>query len=178
MDFGYVLKRAWQIIWKFKVLWIFGILASCGQAGSSGGSNSGYRFSSQDINIGPQIEGFFNRLNPCVHCATNRTGYIFCPCLDCPGNFTRHNWESRIDPRYSESRARCRTPYLWRAVARWFEVFLAGLWIKPSNRDNHLFHHYGSDYGHDYSHDIYIRPLLDPTYVPVCSRDVGNLRCD
>jgi hypothetical protein len=64
MDFGYVLKRAWQIIWKFKVLWIFGILASCGQAGSSGGSNSGYRFSGQDTNIGPQIEGFFNQLNP------------------------------------------------------------------------------------------------------------------
>jgi hypothetical protein len=56
MDFGYVLKRAWQIIWKFKVLWIFGILASCGQAGSSGGSNSGYRFSGQDINFAPNIE--------------------------------------------------------------------------------------------------------------------------
>jgi hypothetical protein len=66
MDFGYVLKRAWQIIWKFKVLWIFGILASCGQAGSSGGSNSGFRFSGQETNIGPQIEGFFNRLNPAV----------------------------------------------------------------------------------------------------------------
>jgi hypothetical protein len=59
MDFGYVLKRAWEIIWKFKVLWIFGILASCGQASSSGGSNSGYRFSSQEINLPPQIERFF-----------------------------------------------------------------------------------------------------------------------
>jgi hypothetical protein len=55
MDFGYVLKRAWQIIWKFKVLWIFGILASCGQAGGSGGSNSGYRFSGQDLNLSPNI---------------------------------------------------------------------------------------------------------------------------
>ena len=64
MDFGYVLRRAWEIIWKFKVLWIFGILASCGQASSSGGSNSGFRFSGQDMNIGPQIEGFFNQLNP------------------------------------------------------------------------------------------------------------------
>jgi hypothetical protein len=29
MDYGEVLSRAWQIIWKHKVLWIFGILASC-----------------------------------------------------------------------------------------------------------------------------------------------------
>jgi hypothetical protein len=64
MDFGYVLKRAWEIIWKFKVLWIFGILASCGQAGSSGGSNSGYRVSAQESNFGPQVQGFFNQLDP------------------------------------------------------------------------------------------------------------------
>jgi hypothetical protein len=66
MDFGYVLKRAWQIIWKFKVLWIFGILASCGQASSSGGSNSGYRFSVQESNASPQIEHYFSRLDPTV----------------------------------------------------------------------------------------------------------------
>jgi hypothetical protein len=64
MDFGYVLKRAWEIIWKFKVLWIFGILAGCGQAGSSGGSNTGYRFSVQDTYLGPQIQNFFNQLGP------------------------------------------------------------------------------------------------------------------
>jgi hypothetical protein len=29
-NFGEVLTRAWQIIWKHKVLWVFGILASCG----------------------------------------------------------------------------------------------------------------------------------------------------
>jgi hypothetical protein len=66
MDFGYVLKRAWEIIWKFKVLWIFGILASCGQASGSGGSNSGYRFSSQESNFSPQIDRFFNQLNPAI----------------------------------------------------------------------------------------------------------------
>jgi hypothetical protein len=66
MDFGYVLKRAWEIIWKFKVLWIFGILASCGQASGSGGSNSGYRFSSQESNFSPQIERFFNQLDPAI----------------------------------------------------------------------------------------------------------------
>ncbi|MFZ2095029.1 MAG: hypothetical protein WAV05_00185 [Anaerolineales bacterium] len=66
MDFGYVLKRAWEIIWKFKVLWIFGILASCGQASTSSGSNSGYRFSYQDTNVGPQIQNYFNQLNPAI----------------------------------------------------------------------------------------------------------------
>ena len=39
MDFGEVLSRAWQIIWKHKVLWIFGILAGCVNSGG-GASNS------------------------------------------------------------------------------------------------------------------------------------------
>lgn len=42
MDIGSVLSRAWQIIWKFKVLWIFGILASCS---STNWSTSNYRTS-------------------------------------------------------------------------------------------------------------------------------------
>jgi hypothetical protein len=66
MDFGYVLKRAWEIIWKFKVLWIFGILASCGQASGSGWSNSGYRFSGQEINLSPQFEHFFDQPDPAI----------------------------------------------------------------------------------------------------------------
>lgn len=66
MDFGYVLRRAWQIIWKFKILWIFGILASCGQATGSGGSNSGYRYSIEDTNLSPRIEQFFNQLDPTI----------------------------------------------------------------------------------------------------------------
>ncbi|GAB4578724.1 MAG: hypothetical protein Fur0022_14600 [Anaerolineales bacterium] len=47
MDFGEVLSKAWQITWKYKVLWIFGILAGCGgQAGNNfnfqgNGSGSG-----------------------------------------------------------------------------------------------------------------------------------------
>jgi hypothetical protein len=64
MDYGYVLRRAGEIIWKFKVLWIFGILASCGQAGGAGGSNSGYRFSSQDRVAGSYIQQLFSRINP------------------------------------------------------------------------------------------------------------------
>jgi hypothetical protein len=38
-DLVEVLTRAWKITWKHKVLWIFGMLASCGQ-GSNGGNSS------------------------------------------------------------------------------------------------------------------------------------------
>jgi hypothetical protein len=40
-NFGEVLTRAWQITWKYKILWIFGILASCSRGGGGGGSNGG-----------------------------------------------------------------------------------------------------------------------------------------
>ena len=40
-NFGEVLTRAWQIIWKHKVLWIFGIFAGCGRGGNGGGGGSG-----------------------------------------------------------------------------------------------------------------------------------------
>ncbi|MCJ7703179.1 MAG: hypothetical protein MUO62_16480, partial [Anaerolineales bacterium] len=63
MDFGQVLTKAWKIIWKFKVLWLFGILASCGQngGGSSGGSsNTGVQYSSGDQNLPPGMRQFFD----------------------------------------------------------------------------------------------------------------------
>ena len=42
MNIGEILSRAWKIVWKHKILWLFGILASCGQAsGSSSGGSSG-----------------------------------------------------------------------------------------------------------------------------------------
>lgn len=43
-----VFTRAGKITWKYKILWIFGMLASCGQQGSSG--NSGSSSSSLDTN--------------------------------------------------------------------------------------------------------------------------------
>jgi len=39
MDIGSVLSRSWQIIWKHKILWIFGILAGCTNGGGGGGSS-------------------------------------------------------------------------------------------------------------------------------------------
>src|SRR5215204_6597599 len=61
-NFGEILTRAWQIIWKHKVLWVFGILASCGRGGSSG--NSGNSGSSGDNGFGgsdlpPQVMQWF-----------------------------------------------------------------------------------------------------------------------
>lgn len=40
-NFGEVLSRAWQIIWKHKVLWIFGIFAGCSRGGGNGGGSGG-----------------------------------------------------------------------------------------------------------------------------------------
>ncbi|MEW6085572.1 MAG: hypothetical protein AB1607_13355 [Chloroflexota bacterium] len=58
-NFGEVITRAWQIIWKHKVLWVFGILASCGRGGgggNGGGGNSGYDVSSgQPPDLPPQV---------------------------------------------------------------------------------------------------------------------------
>jgi hypothetical protein len=76
MDFGYVLKRAWEIIWKFKILWIFGILASCGQASTSG-NNLTYQFSSGDSNIAPQVERFFTQPDPAIIALLIGVGIIF-----------------------------------------------------------------------------------------------------
>lgn len=39
-NFGEVLTRAWQIVWRHKVLWIFGVLAGCGRGGSRFNSSS------------------------------------------------------------------------------------------------------------------------------------------
>ena len=44
MNYGSVLKQTWQTIWKFKILWLFGILASCtGFHGSPNHSPVEYR---------------------------------------------------------------------------------------------------------------------------------------
>jgi len=40
-NFGEILTRAWQIIWKHKVLWIFGIFAGCSRGGGGGSGGGG-----------------------------------------------------------------------------------------------------------------------------------------
>jgi hypothetical protein len=47
IDIGRILKRSWQILWDYKVLWIFGFLLAitAGRGGGGGGNNpSQYRF--------------------------------------------------------------------------------------------------------------------------------------
>lgn len=69
MNFGEVLSRAWQIIWKHKVLWIFGILAGLGSGSGGGSGNPQYRFGSDDqsFNFGNynipayQVEAWFEQ---------------------------------------------------------------------------------------------------------------------
>ena len=64
-NFGEILTRAWQITWKYKVLWIFGILAGCtkgGTGGGGGGGNTGFDTGSSDFNIPPQLERFISQL--------------------------------------------------------------------------------------------------------------------
>lgn len=62
MDFGEVLSKAWRIIWKHKILWIFGILAGCGQAASSGGGNLGAQASNQNAMLPWRIQQFVSRV--------------------------------------------------------------------------------------------------------------------
>ena len=42
MDYGKVLSRAWQITWRWKVLWVFGFLVGLGRSSSQGGSGSNW----------------------------------------------------------------------------------------------------------------------------------------
>ena len=50
MDFGKVLGRAWEITWRWKMLWVLGFLAALGQGGSSAPQwNWNYTFSDQDF---------------------------------------------------------------------------------------------------------------------------------
>ncbi len=59
MDFGEVLTKAWKIIWKYKILWLFGIFASCsggGGGGGGGGSSSGVQYSGDPYNNMNYIE--------------------------------------------------------------------------------------------------------------------------
>jgi hypothetical protein len=62
MNFAEVLERAWQITWKHKVLWIFGILAGFarGRAGGGFGGGSGWRQSQPfGPDTTPGVEQFF-----------------------------------------------------------------------------------------------------------------------
>jgi len=57
MDISAIFKRAWEITWKHKGLWVLGILANCSGGGSQGSSNvSSIPEYSTDGGEFPQIE--------------------------------------------------------------------------------------------------------------------------
>lgn len=66
MDFGSILTKAWQIIWNNKVLWIFGILASCGAGNQASGSfSSSGNSASPDAGTGdlpPALQEIFQNM--------------------------------------------------------------------------------------------------------------------
>ena len=41
VKFGNILKRSWQILWNYKILWIFGFLVALATGGSGGGNSGG-----------------------------------------------------------------------------------------------------------------------------------------
>ncbi|MBW6465878.1 MAG: hypothetical protein K0B06_05190 [Brevefilum sp.] len=41
MNYGKILEKAWKIIWKHKILWLFGVLAGCSATGTRGGGGGG-----------------------------------------------------------------------------------------------------------------------------------------
>jgi hypothetical protein len=70
MDIGAVLARAWNISWKYKALWVLGVLAGCSASGRGNFSQStsnvrGWNFQAPAVE-GTPFEGldrFFNRLD-------------------------------------------------------------------------------------------------------------------
>lgn len=55
MDYGAVLGRAWHITWRYKALWILGILAGC--SGNGGGGGGGRVSSGFNPNFGGNGQG-------------------------------------------------------------------------------------------------------------------------
>ena len=64
INLGEVLSKAWQITWKFKVLWIFGILAGCSAANNN---RFNYNFNNSRWTQQGQVPDFFQQfqgINP------------------------------------------------------------------------------------------------------------------
>ncbi|MFM8320050.1 MAG: hypothetical protein ACKOC5_03960 [Chloroflexota bacterium] len=75
MDYGEIFSKAWKIIWKHKILWVFGILASCGSRGGGGGGGGNYNFNNNDFSNG-NIPAPFRNLPDWFNHPENFTGLI------------------------------------------------------------------------------------------------------
>lgn len=63
LEFAKILTRSWQIIWKHKVLWIFGVLAGFANGSSSGNSGSNRSSYNSNGNTPPFSNGQFDQWN-------------------------------------------------------------------------------------------------------------------
>jgi len=63
MDYGKLMRRAWEITWRYKFLWVFGIAIAFCRAG--GGSGSNFNFSNRNFTgQNNQFGQFMNPANP------------------------------------------------------------------------------------------------------------------
>jgi len=69
MQYGALLSRAWHIIWRNKIIWVFGFLAALGSSG--GGANFNYSVGRRDLpspgqpgagNLPPDVQRLLTRL--------------------------------------------------------------------------------------------------------------------
>ena len=69
MDPVKILKRAWYILWSYRVLWVFGLILAlaAGGAGSSGGGNNGVQWQEDSQSYQPpsygSVQEFFDDFN-------------------------------------------------------------------------------------------------------------------
>lgn len=69
MEYGRLIKRAWDVVWRYKILWLFGIAAAI-FSGNRGGNGIQYSLSNADIqrlwNAPWGIWGFINPQGPFI----------------------------------------------------------------------------------------------------------------
>ena len=90
MDIGSVLSRAWQIIWKHKVLWIFGILAGCANGNQRLDQTSR---SSEEQTSHPNMQNFFNNLQDWQIALIIGAAILVGPGHPGAGYLPEHGWE-------------------------------------------------------------------------------------
>ena len=79
MNYSEILKKAWNIVWKHKILWLFGFLAGSAVGGSQGFS---YQFSSRDRLMrhwgdgGGKYFPMFERLSESLHDVPSYTWFL------------------------------------------------------------------------------------------------------
>lgn len=77
MNFGEVLSKAGTVIWRNKVLWLFGILAGCGGSRSSPGGSFNYQFSSGDMQPGELPEPMRRIYEAMIQFFNNTPAYVY-----------------------------------------------------------------------------------------------------